>query len=201
MALIERIRHGLWQHATVALLKEHRTGRGLKPNDIKTAVLYGLYESPDQFRTFNAFAAELAQKGIKVYRFVYWPTATSAPSVTAAPAGAGQPALSPPVATDEASRLFVITPQDLAFNRCPKVAFRQHLAAATEKSFHLLLDTSERFHYMDAYMASLLPAQLKIGFVKEMPLRQQPYDLTLKPAEGQGLRERLDLLLCYLNVF
>lgn len=201
MALIERIRHELWHHATTALLKEHRTGRGLKPNEIKTAVLYGLYESPDQFRTFNAFAAELAQKGIKVYRFVYWPTTTAASPATNAPAGSKPLPLSPPVATDESSRLFVITPQDLAFNRCPKAAFRLHLASVTEKSFHLLLDTSERFHYMDAYMASLLPAQLKIGFVKEMPLRQQPYDLTLKPADGQGLRERLDLLLCYLNVF
>lgn len=199
MALIERIRNGLWQQATAALLKEQRIGRGLKLEEAETAVLYGMYESPDQFRTFNAFAAALAQKGIKVYRFVYWPAATATP--TTAKTTEKPAAVPPPVATDESSRLFVITPQDLAFNRCPKAAFRQHLAAATEKSFHLLLDTSERFHYIDAYMASLLPAQLKIGFAKEMPLRQQPYDLTLKPAEGKDLRERLDLLLCYLNVF
>lgn len=196
MALIERIRTMLWHHATTALLKEHRCGRGLKLNEAETAVLYGIYESPDQFRTFNAFAADLAQKGLRVYRFIYWPTAPQT-----AQTGEKTIAVPPPVASDESNRLFVITPQDLAFNRCPKAVYRQHLAAATEKSFHLLIDTSEQFHYMDAYMASLLPAQLKIGFAKEMPLRQQPYDLTLKPAENKNLRERLDLLLCYLNVF
>ncbi|MDE7150226.1 MAG: hypothetical protein K2O01_07470, partial [Bacteroidales bacterium] len=158
-----------------------------------------IYESPEQFRTFNAFAADLAQRGIKVYRFIYWPTA--GPQQTADGAGSKTAALMPPVATDESQRLFVITPQDLAFNRCPKAVCRQHLAAATEKSFHLLFDTSERFHYLDAYMASLLPARFKIGFAKDMPLKQQPYDLTLKPAEGGDLRGRLDLLLCYLNVF
>lgn len=184
MILIERIRDFLWHHATTALQKTHRRGRGLKLTEVETLVLYGVYESPDQFRTFNAFAADLAQKGIKVYRFVYWPSA-----------------LESTVATDESKRLFVITPQDLAFDRCPKAIFRQRLAESTEQSFHLLLDTSERFHYVDAYMACLLPAQFKVAFVKDMPLKQSPYDLTLKPADGQDLRGRLDLLLHYLENF
>ena len=184
MILIERIRDFLWHHATTALQKTHRRGRGLKLTEVGTLVLYGVYESPDQFRTFNAFAADLAQKGIKVYRFVYWPSA-----------------LESTVATDESKRLFVITPQDLAFDRCPKAIFRQRLAESTEQSFHLLLDTSERFHYVDAYMACLLPAQFKVAFVKDIPLKQSPYDLTLKPTEGRNLRERLDLLLCYLDNF
>ena len=184
MILIERIRDFLWHHATTALQKTHRRGRGLKLTEVETLVLYGVYESPDQFRTFNAFAADLAQKGIKVYRFVYWPSA-----------------LESTVATDESKRLFVITPQDLAFDRCPKAIFRQRLAESTEQSFHLLLDTSERFHYVDAYMACLLPAQFMVAFVKDMPLKQSPYDLTLKPADGQDLRGRLDLLLHYLENF
>ncbi len=197
MILIERIRDFLWHYATTGLQKTQRRGRGLKLTEVGTAVVYGVYESPDQFRTFNAFAADLAQKGIKVYRFVYWP---SAPKATAGNGDkAGTPP--PPVATDESKRLFVITPQDLAFDRCPKALYRQRLAEATEQSFHLLLDTSERFHYVDAYMACLLPAQFKVAFVKELPLKQSPYDLTLKPTEGRGLRERLDLLLCYLDNF
>lgn len=161
MALIERIRTVLWHRATTILLKEHRKGRGLRLEDAETAVLYGMYESPDQFRTFNAFADDLARRGLKVYRFVYWPTAV--PAADAKAGGKSAPA-APPVATDESRRLFVITPQDLAFNGCPKAVYRQRLAAATESSFHLLLDTSERFHYLDAYMASLLPARFKIGF-------------------------------------
>ena len=184
MILIERIRDFLWRYATTDLQKAPRRSRGLKLTEAKTLVLYGVYETPDQFRTFNAFAAELERKGLKVYRFVYWPSALEAT-----------------VATDEAKRLFVITPQDLAFDRCPKALYRQRLAEATEQSFHLLLDTSERFHYVDAYMACLLPAQFKVAFVKEMPLKQSPYDLMLKPTEGQDLRGRLDLLLHYLDNF
>lgn len=184
MILVERIRDFLWHYATTDLQKAPRRTRGLKLTEVGTAVVYGVYESPDQFRTFNTFATELEAKGIKVYRFVYWP---SAPEST--------------VATDEAKRLFVITPQDLAFDRCPKALYRQRLAEATEQSFHLLLDTSERFHYVDAYMACLLPAQFKVAFAKELPLKQSPYDLTLKPAEGQDLRGRLDLLLHYLDNF
>lgn len=208
MALIERIRNQLWRQAATALLKSRRANRGLKLSEARTAVLYGLYESPEQFRIFNEFAADLERNGLKVYRFLYCPTegnlskASKAagsvpPSATGTDgnAGAGLPV------TDEAQRLFVITPQDLAFNRCPKAAFRQKLAGATENSFHLLLDTSERFHHVDAYMAGLLPARFKIGFAKDLPLKQSPYDLTLKPAEGKSLRERLDLLLLYLNNF
>lgn len=182
MVLIERIRDFLWHYATTGLQRTQGRARGLKLTEVGTAVVYGVYESPDQFRTFNAFAADLERKGIKVYRFVYWPSA-------------------PKAATDESKRLFVITPQDLAFDRWPKALYRQRLAAATEPSFHLLLDTSERFHYVDAYMACLLPARFKVAFAKELPLKQSPYDLTLKPAEGQPLRGRLDLLLHYLDNF
>lgn len=195
MILIERIRDFLWHYATTGLQKTQRRARGMKLTEVGTAVVYGVYESPDQFRTFNAFAADLAQKGIKVYRFVYWPSAPKSEN-------GGKPGMTPPpVATDESKRLFVIAPQDLSFDRCPKALYRQRLAQATEPSFHLLLDTSERFHYVDAYMACLLPAQFKVAFAKELPLKQSPYDLTLKPAEGQDLRGRLDLLLHYLDNF
>lgn len=203
--MIELTRNILWHRATTLLQNDPRKVRGMRLDQAKTVVVYGLYESADQFRTFNAFASSLAQQGLKVYRFVYYPPDALSPATMAfrfkifGLKPMSVPSM--PIKTDVEKGLFVISPLDIAFNRCPKPLFRQQLASKTEKTFDLFFDTSERFHYVDAYMTSLLPASFKIGFSKEIPLEKLPYDLMLKPGEGQDLRERLDLLLCYLNNF
>lgn len=188
MSLIERIRTVIWQRQTLQLLERRPGGRGIPLSEAKTALIYGAYESSEQFHTFCAFADQLAHQGLKVYRVIYSPVSPAK----------GEPEA---VVSDPAQRLFVIRPQDLVFRRYPEGAYCRRLADVTEDVFDLVLDTSEQSHFVDVYMTALLPARLKIGFVKDIPLKQSPYDLTVRPSENQNLGGRLNLLLHYLDVF